>query len=201
MLLEEVSEAFLEQVHLGIEDQARSRHVIDPPVQLSESLPEFGTSLLTVLAMEHDDGPFLHPVADLLHVTEESLSEQMLIVDIDGALDVTERILVIKATINNHDWMVSVMKKICQCVRADRILFRTESLIKLQLWQELSFISLLEKLVLNHDLWIADRVDLRSSQRFCWPKRLVFSRSISSLLRTIQNLDLKLAACLAAALH
>ena len=106
--------------------------------------------------MEHDDGPFLHPVADLLHVTEESLSEQMLIVDIDGALDVTERILVIKATINNHDWMVSVMKKICQCVRADRILFRTESLIKLQLWQELSFISLLKKLVLNHDLWIAD---------------------------------------------
>ena len=156
MLLEEVSEAFLKQVHLRIVDQARSGHVVDPPVQLSERLPEFGTSLLTVLAMEDDDGPFLHPVAHLLHVTEESLSQQVLIVDIDGALDVTERILVIKATINNHDWMVSAMKKIRQCVCTDRVLLRTESLIELQLWQELGFITLLEKLILDHYLWIAD---------------------------------------------
>lgn len=64
MLLEEVLVASLKQVHLGEEDlllfKLGALCLVDAAIQVSQSAPEAGSSLLAELAMEDDDSSRAH---------------------------------------------------------------------------------------------------------------------------------------------
>lgn len=64
MLFEEVLVASLKQVHLGEEDlllfKLRALRLVDAAIQVSQSAPEAGSSLLAELAVEDDDSSRAH---------------------------------------------------------------------------------------------------------------------------------------------
>ena len=72
------------------------------------------TSLLTEFTMEDDDGLSSHNLLDLLYIVHEGLTQHLLVINIDGTLDMTKVILVIESTIDDNNRMRLISKQICQ---------------------------------------------------------------------------------------
>ena len=56
--------------------------------------------------MEHNNGPLIHHGANLVNAVKEGLFKQVLIVDVDGTLDVTKSELIVKSTVHNDNWVI-----------------------------------------------------------------------------------------------
>ena len=95
--------------------------------------------------MEDDNGLSSHNLLDLLYIVHEGLTQHLLVINIDGTLDMTKVILVIESTIDNNNRMRLISKQICQSLTIYWVANRGEWILKVELWQELRFIIVRKK--------------------------------------------------------
>ena len=117
--LVETRKTFLEDVHLGEKELWVFLHV-DVSVKLSEGSPERGAAPLAELAMEHDNGSISHHLPEFVEVLQESLLQELLIVDVYGTLYVTVCEFIVKPTVDNNHGMTLTSHQIGQGLTIDR---------------------------------------------------------------------------------
>ena len=81
---------------------------INSAIEISHTSPKSRSSSLTELTVEHDNGVGLHKVAKLIKIVEQLFLQRVLVIDIDGTLDVTGLEFIVKPGVNYHDWMGTI---------------------------------------------------------------------------------------------
>ena len=95
--------------------------------------------------MEDDNGLSSHNLLDLLYIVHEGLTQHLLVINIDGTLDMTKVILVIKSTVDDNNRMRLISKQICQSLTIYWVANWGEWILKVELWQQLCFIIICKK--------------------------------------------------------
>lgn len=93
--------SFLKDIHFG-EEHLWVVALIYQPVFLAQGCPERRASLLTELAVEDDDCPGVHELAQFLNVAQEEPLEFLWGVNIDGTLDVAAIELIVLSTVHDN---------------------------------------------------------------------------------------------------
>jgi len=80
------------------------RH-INSSVKITHTSPKSWSSPLTKLAVEHNNGVGLHKMAKFIKIMEQLFLTSLLVIDIDGTLNVTSLEFIVKSSVNDNDWM------------------------------------------------------------------------------------------------
>ena len=121
-LLEKFSIPALQQIGLGIEQLWISTIVnVGLSVNLSESLPQPRSSLVTELTVENQDGVLLHVLPNGVHVAQKETLQVLGTLHVQGILDVTCLEFIAISRINDHVWMLLALNQTSKCLTTDRI--------------------------------------------------------------------------------
>ena len=148
VFLVELLEASVQDVHLRIEELWVFLHV-QVSIELPQLGPQLGRSLLAKLAVEDQDGPFLHQFPYVVEVLEERVLQLGWVIDIQGIFDVARLVLVVPPAVNDEIGVSLPLDEVAERFRTYWIHFWLVGLSEVHLLEKKSFVSFLEEAVFD----------------------------------------------------